>query len=144
MPNDPPKPPINATARAFSPVADNRLINDAQERILNSMREGMKRLIDQYIETSRGIVQPVLAQSAINVYNNGITNGEKRAAVVFLAYIDVLNAKHAARDPRAEPDAPPVTLHELQDAVGKRGVYLSAAECAAMAHRLDIRVASEP
>lgn len=122
-----------------------RPIDAAQSRLVDGLQTGVKSLIDRYFAEAREIVRAAILHATHDTYNEATARGQERAAVMFRAYLDVLDIKYAdrtgTRDPRAEIERPPVTAEELRLALVAQGAQLRTAEVITLAQSLKIQLA---
>lgn len=139
--SDPPIPPLAPGVELFTPPADNRRVTDAQNRIIETLRTGLKNMIDRFFDGARDVTRAAILNATLDVYNQGITRGKSHAQLVFNAYVDVLHTKYSVRDPRVEVDVPLVTVIELREAIAARGAWMTPTECELLAQELRIPLA---
>jgi hypothetical protein len=154
------RPPRPSTRTFMRSGADSRKIEEAQERILDALRDGVKGLVDRYFvdardgvkglvdrffDEAREAVRGALLHAGLELYNEGQARGRAQAAQVFHAIAAVAHRRYAAmvRDPRTEIEPPRPTLAEVHAEMAGGGLELSPAELAKLCAELRVELAPE-
>lgn len=124
------RPPRPSTRQFAKSGADSRKVDEAQARILEGLRVGVKNLVDRFFDSAKEIVRGAILHAGLDLYNEGVSRGATQAAVVYKAYLTVLDEKYTTlvRDPRAEVVRPLVTLREIRAALLAMGYEAMPAE----------------
>ena len=124
------KPPRPSTRQFAKSGADSRKVDEAQVRILEGLRAGVKNLVDRFFDSAKEIVRGAILHAGLDLYNEGLSRGATQASLVYKAYLTILDSKYAgmSKDMRVEVVRPPVTLQEMRAALQAMGYEAMPAE----------------
>jgi len=154
-------PPHRPSTRTFIRAgADSHKIEEAQDRILDGLRDGVKGLVDRlfvqwrngikdhvdrFFDDAREVVRGALLHAGLDLYNEGQARGRLEAAQVFRAATTIAHRHYTTmvRDPRAELEPPLATLAELHAELTSAGLAITSAELTKLCSELHLSLAPE-
>ncbi len=142
------RPPKRTSTRRFAVSgADSKKVDSTQEQVLGGLRDGLMLLVDRFFDDARQVVRSELLKFGLDLYNEGSARGAQQAAVLYRAYVVLLEQKYAAmvrgRDARIEVTRPDVGLTELRNAISATGVDATLAEVEKQCADLSITITKD-
>lgn len=128
----PPRRP--STRRWVQAGASSEALQSAQDALLAELRRGALSAVALFFDGAVETVRGRLLTFGLDLYNSGIARGRAMERALFTAYLDVLDAKHAAvvgmLDARVEAERPAVRAAEVAAALRARRVDATDVEVA--------------
>ena len=139
------KPPRPSTRQFAKSGADSKKVDEAQDRILEGLRVGVKNLVDRFFDSAKEIVRGAILHAGLDLYQEGIARGATQSAVVYRAYLASLDKKYQSmpRDPRVEITRPSVMLKDLRAEVLAMGIDAMPAELAKQCTDIGLALAAD-
>lgn len=111
-----------------SPRVDTDRAHEAFRAVLDALRVGVRSAVDLFLDTQGDVLRRAMLRMAMDYYQEGAAQGQRKYAAMTLSYLVILDEKHQALTGETLYVRPEVTAQEVRDRLAAKGMKYALQE----------------